>query len=88
MAGKKTTASDISIKTLNELIEKHRSCREFARVILEDPSDVLRWKHGKIKIHPRAVVTIVRMFGTEPEQLRPDLFKDVGFVFKNKGEKK
>jgi len=56
------------------LIEKHDSMRGFARVISEDPADVLKWRDGKIAIHPRAAITLVRIFGANPHDLRPDIF--------------
>lgn len=59
---------------LTSLIAKHKSLREFARVISEDSSDVLRWRDKKVAIQPRAVITIVQLFGVSPHDLRPDVF--------------
>jgi antitoxin component HigA of HigAB toxin-antitoxin module len=71
-------------KILRELIEKHaKSGRDFSRNIQEDYGDVSRWLNGR-RITVRAVITINKMFGIEAEVLRPDLFKGVKLVFKDK----
>ena len=83
---------DQQIKILNQLIEKHgKSKVSFALYINECPSDLCRWtKPGKnhIKVNPRAAITINRLFGVDAELLRPDLFKGVKLVFKDKKDKK
>ncbi len=61
---------------LNKLVESDDSLRAFARDIGEDSSDVIRWKQGKIRIHPRACMTLVRMYGVSAHDLRPDIFPE------------
>ena len=73
---------------INKLIIKHKSLREFARIIREDSSDVIKWRDGKRTIHPRAVMTIARLFKIEPQDLRPDLFDDnTKITFTDEGRK-
>lgn len=64
------------MKILDTLINKYESMREFARVINEDPAAVWNWKNGKMTIHARAVISIVRHFNISPTDLRPDIFPD------------
>jgi len=74
-----------SVKIMNELIAKHKSMREFARVINEDPSDIHRWKTGKAIVKVRAIITIARLYGVKPYDLDGDLFpQDLEFVFKKR----
>jgi uncharacterized membrane protein YkvA (DUF1232 family) len=69
---------------LNELIDNHESIRAFARFINEDASDILRWKAGELKIKTRAVVSLCRLYGVLPYDLRPDLFQeDILMTFNN-----
>jgi DNA-binding transcriptional regulator YdaS (Cro superfamily) len=61
---------------LVDLISRFKSMREFARTIGEDPADVLRWRDKKNLIQPRAAITIIRLFGIKPHDLRPDIFPE------------
>lgn len=61
-------------KIIVKLLSQYKSLREFARTITEDPTDVVKWRDGKRRVHPRAVMTIARLFKIEPQELRPDLF--------------
>ena len=63
-----------SEKLLCDIISQYKSVREFARAIEEDPADIFRWKVGKRKINPRAVIKIVRL---HPEISAHDLNNDV-----------
>ncbi len=77
----------LSISLLNEIIDQYKSVREFARAIEEDPADIFRWKVGKRKINPRAVIKIVRL---HPKVKAHDLNSDVflkGMTFNFNGEK-
>jgi len=75
-----------AIELVNKLIDMHDSMREFARLISEDPADVLRWKKGR-KVKPRAVITINKLYKVPPHLLRPDLFpKNLIFVFEKEGK--
>ncbi len=76
---------DKAIGVLNELVERHESIREFARYINEDASDVIRWRSDQTKIKPRAVISMARIYGIHPFDLRCDLFPDnLKFVFERK----
>ena len=71
---------------LCNIISQYKSVREFARAIEEDPADIFRWKVGKRKINPRAVIKIVRL---HPEIAAHDLNNDVflkGMTFNFNGE--
>ncbi len=63
-----------SEKLLCDIIAEYKSVREFARAIEEDPADIFRWKVGRRKINPRAVIKIVRL---HPKVLAHDLNADV-----------
>lgn len=64
-----------SQKILCDIIEQYNSVREFARAIEEDPADIFRWKAGKRKINPRAVIKIVRLHPEVwPHELNEDVF--------------
>lgn len=76
-----------SMKIISDLIENHDSMRDFSRVIREDASDVLRWKHGKCFVKSRAVISICRLFDyVKPNDLNPIFPEDLEFIFK-KGKK-
>lgn len=62
-----------SMEIIRGLINKYSSMREFARAINEDASDVIKWRDG-MRVKPRAVVTITKIFNIQPSLLRPDLF--------------
>lgn len=72
---------------MNELVDRFSSAREFARAIGEDPSDVMKWRLGKIKVRPRAVISICRLYPCiNPADLNPSVFPaDLRLSF---GEKK
>jgi hypothetical protein len=73
---------------LCNIISEYKSIREFARAIEEDPADIFRWKAGKRKINPRAVIKIVRR---HPKIAAHDLNGDVflkGMTFNFNGEGK
>lgn len=63
-----------AIELLNGIIGQYRSIREFARAIEEDPADIFRWRAGKRKINPRAVIKIVR---EHPHIMAHELNSDV-----------
>lgn len=63
-----------SDELLCDIISQYKSVREFARAIEEDPADIFRWKVGKRKINPRAVIKIVRL---HPDVYAYDLNSDV-----------
>ena len=71
---------------LNGIIEQYKTIREFARTIGEDPADIFRWKAGKRDIHPRAVVSIVKLHPKyKPHDLNPEVFpKGLTFNFGDK----
>jgi len=76
-----------SVTIINNLVNQHESMRSFARKINEDVSDVVRWKKGQTKIKTRAIVTICRLYGINPHELRPDWFpSDLKFVFQKDGQ--
>ncbi len=66
---------------LQGIVDQYKSVREFARAIQEDPADIFRWKAGKRKINPRAVINIVKL---HPElsahDLNPETF-EFGLTF-------
>lgn len=68
---------------INELIQDYASLREFARAIGEDGSDVMRWRHDRSKVTPRAVIKICKLYPSiAPYKLNPDIFpEDLHFVF-------
>lgn len=72
---------------LCNIISDYKSVREFARAIEEDPADIFRWKVGKRKINPRAVIKIVRLYpDIEPHDLNSDVFlKGMTFNFNGEG---
>ena len=68
-------ATDTPEEIVIDLIEEYDSLRDFARVIGEDPGDVVRWKYGRAKIRPRAVITICRLHPeVPPHRLCPEIF--------------
>lgn len=70
-----------SVQIISDLLLQYQSMRNFGRAIQEDASDILRWKHGR-KVKARAVVTINRIHGISPYDLRPDLFpRELKFVY-------
>lgn len=74
-------------KLLCDIISNYKSIREFARAIEEDPADIFRWKAGKRKINPRAVVKIVRLHPIiMPHDLNNDVFLK-GMTFNFNGER-
>ncbi len=76
-----------SMKLLNKIAEEYKSVREFARAIEEDPADIFRWKAGKRKINPRAVVKIVKLHPqVKAHELNSDVFLK-GMTFNFNGEK-
>lgn len=75
-----------AIKILNTVISEYQSIREFARAIEEDPADIFRWKAGKRKINPRAVIKIVKEHPrVKPHDLNSDVFLK-GMTFNFNGE--
>ncbi len=72
-----------SEKILCDIIAEYKSVREFARAIEEDPADIFRWKVGRRKINPRAVIRIVRLHPkVSAHDLNPDVFlKGMTFNF-------
>jgi len=76
------------VEIIKDLISKHKSMREFARVINEDSSAVLGWRNGRIKIHCRAVATLAKLFKIKPHDLRPDLYEEGTELIFTKKEKK
>ena len=72
-----------AVKILNDLLTEYKSIREFARAISEDPADVFRWKADKRAIHPRAVISIVKLHPKiKAHDLNPDVFeKGITFNF-------
>lgn len=75
-----------SITLLNSIIGEYKTIREFARNIEEDPADIFRWRAGKRKINPRAVIQIVRLHPkVNAHDLNPDVFpKGITFNFKER----
>ena len=76
-----------AVEILNDVIGEYKSVREFARSIEEDPADIFRWKVGKRKINPRAVIKIVQR---HPKIKAHDLNCDVfprGISFNFNGDK-
>lgn len=68
---------------IEELIGRHKSLREFARKIGESPSDMVAWKYGRRLIIPRAVIKIAKLYGINPNTLRPDIFPEgIKLIFK------
>jgi hypothetical protein len=60
---------------INDLIKRYASLREFARAIREDGSDVMRWRHERGKVRPRAVIKICELFPEyKPHDLNPEVF--------------
>jgi hypothetical protein len=60
---------------LEQLIKKESSARSFAFGIEEDPADIARWRTGKTKIKPRAVIKICKKYyRMSPSDFRPDIF--------------
>lgn len=78
---------DAQKKTLKKILASFDSIRQFAREIEEDPADISRWSKGQALVSPRATVKMVRKFKIKPEDVRPDVFSGVGFVFRTKGDK-
>lgn len=68
---------------VNELIALYPSASEFSRKIGENKTDVLRWRHGRMKLSARAVVSICRLHPqVRPHQLNPNWFPaDLTFIF-------
>lgn len=68
-------------KILETILKDYKSIREFARMIEIDPADVHRWRSGKRKIHPRAVINIVRLHpDLSAHDLNPTVFEE-GLTF-------
>ncbi len=60
---------------INELIKQYSSLREFARAIHEDASDVMRWRYGRARVTPRAVIKICELHPVYlAHELNPDIF--------------
>lgn len=71
-----------AVTVLNSVISEYKTIREFSRAIEEDPADVFRWRAGKRKINPRAVVSIVKLHpDVKPHDLNPAIFEK-GLTFK------
>lgn len=71
-----------SAQIISDLIKDHASARQFAIKINAENADVIRWRQGKVKVGPRAVVNIARLFDVKPFDLRPDLFpENLKFMF-------
>lgn len=68
---------------INELLDKAPTSRDFARSINEDAADIIRWRYGRSKIKPRAVIAICRLHPElRPHDLNPDIFPaDLSFFF-------
>ena len=73
----KTPINPATIELLLKIMSGYSSIREFARCIGEDAMDVMRWRKGKRKINPRAVISICRLHNDiDPWQLNPAVFPD------------
>ena len=70
-------------EVLNSLIEKYPTANNFARMINENATDVMRWRHGKAMMSARAVISICRLHPkVKPCQLNPKWFpEDLTFKF-------
>lgn len=65
------------ILLLNELISHYKNIRDFALTINVDPADVFRWRTGRRKITPKAVVNIIREHpDVKPYELNPEIFPE------------
>lgn len=64
-------------ETLMKLVKKYKSMRQFARLIMEDVSDVSKWKQGYKTISTRCIVSIARLHPEiRPYDLNPDWFPE------------
>ena len=75
-----------STETINKLVKKSKSMREFARLICENCSDVSRWCSGEKPVNIRAVLEICRKYpNIKPHQLNAIVFpEDLTFKFKKR----
>lgn len=61
---------------LKHLIKKHGVLRGLARDLGVDSSDLIRWRNGQNRIHPKAAIKLARMFSVKLHDLRPDIFDE------------
>lgn len=73
---------------INDLISRYESLRDFSRTIQEDSSDVMRWRFGRSKVRPRAVIKICELHPEiQPHELNADIFPaHLTFKFGDKHE--
>lgn len=74
---------DRSVEIFNGVLNQYPTSRAFARIIGEDAADVIRWRFGRSKIRPRAVIQICKLHPEiKPYELNAEVFpKDLIFMW-------